>query len=272
MISSGVLSPDGHVGVGHARHRLVRVGLAAAVAGRLHAHQPRVLAVLHVADELAVLDQHVAAGRRALVVDGERAAPLGDRAVVDHGDALGGDLLAHQPGEGGGLLAVEVAFEPVADRLVQHDARPAAGQHDVEGAGGRGDGLEIDQRLAQRLVGGVLPAVLGQELAEALAAAHAVGAAFLAVAVADDDRDVDRAPAGGCRAPAGRRRAGSRHAASDEASEAVTWRTRGSLARSQASISCSSFTLASKRGRGDRVLVAVEMAVGARRGCGKVPE
>ena len=34
----------------------------------------------------------------------------------------------------------------------------------------------------------------------------------------------------------------------DETSDAVTWRTRGSLARSQASISCSSFALASKLG------------------------
>ena len=35
----------------------------------LHVHQPRVLAILHVADENAVLDQHGAAGRRAFVVD-----------------------------------------------------------------------------------------------------------------------------------------------------------------------------------------------------------
>ena len=170
MISSGVHVACGHVGVGHARHRLVRIGFAPAVAGRRHAHQPRVLAVLHVADELAVLDQHVAVGRRALVVDGERAAPLGDGAVIDHGDALGGDLLAHQPGEGRGLLAVEIAFQPVADRLVQHDARPAAGQHDVERAGRRRDRLEIDQRLAQRFLGAELPAVLGEELAEATCA------------------------------------------------------------------------------------------------------
>ena len=50
-------------------------GFAPAVAGRLHAHQPRVLPVLHVADKDAVLDQHGAVGRRALVVDRQRAAP-----------------------------------------------------------------------------------------------------------------------------------------------------------------------------------------------------
>ncbi len=180
----------GHVGVGHARHRLVRVGFAPSVAGGRHAHQPGVLAVLHVADQLAVIDQHVAVGRRALVVDGQRTAPFADGAVIDHGDALGSHLLAHQAGEGRRLLAVEVALQPMADCLVQHHARPAGGQHDVERAGGRGDRLEIDQRLPQRLVGGVLPAVLGDELAETLAPAHAVGAGLLAVAFADDDRNV----------------------------------------------------------------------------------
>src|SRR6185312_9079962 len=71
-----------HVGVGHARHRHMRVALAAAITGRLHSHEPGVLPVLHVADEDAVLDQHGAVGRRALVVDGERAAAVLHGAVV----------------------------------------------------------------------------------------------------------------------------------------------------------------------------------------------
>ncbi len=37
---------------------------------------------------------------------------------------------------------------------------------------GAGTALEVDQRLAQRLAGRVLPAVLGDEVAEALAAAR----------------------------------------------------------------------------------------------------
>ena len=115
----------------------------------------------------------------------ERAAALGNGAVVDHGDALGGDLLAHQAGEGRSLLAVEITLQPVADGFVQHHPRPAGGQHDVEGAGRCGHRSEIDQGLAQRLVGRQVPAVLGQELAETLASAHAVGTALLTVAVAD---------------------------------------------------------------------------------------
>ena len=137
----------------------MRIAFAPAVAGRRHAHEPRILAVLHVADEDAVLDQHGAAGGGAFVVDRERAAALRHGAVVDHGDALGGDLLAHEAGKGRGLLAVEVAFQPVADGFVQHDARPAGAQHDVHLAGWRRHCFEIDQRLTHGLVDGMLPVV-----------------------------------------------------------------------------------------------------------------
>ena len=70
------------------------------------------------------------------------------RAVVDHGHALRGDLLAHQAGERRGLLAVEIAFEAVTHGLVQHHARPAGAEHHVHLAGRRRNRLEIDQRLA----------------------------------------------------------------------------------------------------------------------------
>jgi hypothetical protein len=57
-----------------------------------------------------------------------------------------------RPGKGDCALAVEVAFQPVADRLVQQDAVPAGAQHHVHLAGRAGDRVEVDQRLAQRLV------------------------------------------------------------------------------------------------------------------------
>ncbi len=112
----------------------------------------------------------------------------GNGAVVDHGDAFGRDALAHQAGEGGGLLAVEVAFEAVADRLVQHHAGPAGAEHDVHFAGGRGDRFEIDQRLAHRFVDRVLPALRLDETLIAFAAAEAVRAGLLARAVAGHHR------------------------------------------------------------------------------------
>ena len=82
-------------------------------------------------------------GRRSLVVYGQRAATLRHGAVIHHRDALGGYLLAEQPGKGGGLLAVEIALEPVADGLVQHHARPAGRQDDVERPGWRRFGRQI---------------------------------------------------------------------------------------------------------------------------------
>ncbi len=83
-----------HVGVGHARHGDVREGLAPRVAGERHFHQARVQAVLQVAAQHAVFDQHVALGRGAFVVDRERAAPARQRAVVHHRDAGRSDALA----------------------------------------------------------------------------------------------------------------------------------------------------------------------------------
>src|SRR5271156_1704290 len=127
----GVAAAGQHVGVGHARHRDVAVAFAAAIAGGAHLHQPRVLAILHVADQDAVLDQHAAAGGGTPVVDGERAAARRHGAVIDHGHALGRHLPAHQAGKGRGLLAVEVAFEAVAHGLVQHHAGPAGAEHHV---------------------------------------------------------------------------------------------------------------------------------------------
>jgi hypothetical protein len=75
-------------------------GFAPPVAGRRNAHQAGIQAVLHVALEDAVLDQHIALRRIAFIVDIERTAPVGNGAVVNHGDALGRDALADAAAEG----------------------------------------------------------------------------------------------------------------------------------------------------------------------------
>src|SRR5881628_758479 len=75
----GIVLPGQHERVGHPRHRRIGVGLAAPVAGRLHAHEPRVQLVLHVAGQDPVLDEDGPAGWRALVVDVERATAIRDR-------------------------------------------------------------------------------------------------------------------------------------------------------------------------------------------------
>src|ERR1700694_3152866 len=180
-----------HISVGHARHRHVSVTLAPAVAGRSHVHQPRILPVLHVADQDTVLDQDRAVGRRALVIDGKRATPPRHGPVIDDGDALGGDALAPQPRARRSAAAVEIALESVADRFVQHHARPARPEHHVHLAGGRRHGFEIGERLPDRLVDRPLPGARLQETLIALAPAVAVAAGFLAIARAGDHRDID---------------------------------------------------------------------------------
>ncbi len=98
------------------------VGLPAAITCRLHAHQTRILAVLHVALQDTVLDQYSSAGRRAFVVHSQRAPTIGNRAVVNDGHARRSDALAHETGERGRFLAVEVAFQSVADGFMQKNA------------------------------------------------------------------------------------------------------------------------------------------------------
>jgi hypothetical protein len=94
----------------------------------------------------------------AFVVDAERAAPVGDGAVIDHGDALGGHALADAAGEGGAALAVEVTLEAVANRLVQQDAGPAGAQHHRHFAGRGRLGGQVDAGLMHRALGIVVAA------------------------------------------------------------------------------------------------------------------
>ncbi len=80
------------------------IGFAASIAGSFHAHQAGVLAILHIIDEFAVFDQHGAIGRGAFVINGQRTPALGNRAVIDDRDTLGGNLLSKQTGKGRGLF------------------------------------------------------------------------------------------------------------------------------------------------------------------------
>src|SRR5207249_1987600 len=99
--------------------------LAPAGAGGPLPGQLRVQVIVEVPFQHALLDQHLALARVALVVDVERAAAAGHGAVVDDGDELGGDLLAQLAGEERGPLADEVRLEAVSDRLVEQDPAPA---------------------------------------------------------------------------------------------------------------------------------------------------
>jgi hypothetical protein len=115
----------------------------------------------------------------------------GEGAVVDHGDPGRGDPFAHQAREGRGLLAVEVALQAVADRLVQQDAGPAGPEHDLHFAGRCVDRVQIDQRHTQGLVDRRPPVVGRHDLGVGDAPAAAVAAALHALALANHDRDVE---------------------------------------------------------------------------------
>src|SRR5215472_3795814 len=167
----GSMRTGAHVGVGHARQRHVSEGLAPAIAGGRGAHEARIEPVLHVAAQHAVLDEGRALGRRALVVDVERAAPARQRTVIDHGALRSRNALPDAVGKGGRALAIEIPLEPVTDRLVQQDPGPARPEYYGHGAGGRRAGLEVHQRLPRRLAGQGEWALAGDQLAQCVAAA-----------------------------------------------------------------------------------------------------
>ena len=96
----GGLGAGGQEGVPHAGDGQVPVALAAAVARGLGAHLQAGLPGLEVGLQDAVLDEHHPADGVALIVDGLAATLVGQGAVVDDRDPLGGHPLAQLAGEG----------------------------------------------------------------------------------------------------------------------------------------------------------------------------
>ena len=97
-------------------------------------------------------------------VDAQGAATTGQRAIIDDGAELGRNHLAHAPAIGGTALAVEVAFQTVADRFVQQYAGPARAQYHRQRTGRRRNGFQIHQRLTQRFTGVAHGAVIAEEI------------------------------------------------------------------------------------------------------------
>ena len=100
----------------------------------------------------AVFNEHIAGAGMAFVVDIERAAPIGQRAVIEHRDPLGGHPLTDAPGKSTRALAVEIALQAMAHRLVQQDTGPARAEHHRHLAGRSRTRLEIGQGRLHRLV------------------------------------------------------------------------------------------------------------------------
>ena len=81
----------------------------------------------------------------AFVVHIERAPAVFDRAIVQHRHALGGHALTDAPSKGAGALAVEIAFQPVANGFVQENAGPTGPQHHRHLARRRGARVQVGQ-------------------------------------------------------------------------------------------------------------------------------
>jgi hypothetical protein len=123
----------------------------------------------------------------ALVVHVQRTAAVLQGAVVDHGDALGGDALADHAGIRG-TLAVEVAFQAVADRFVQQHAGPARSEHDGHRTGRGRTRFQVDQRRLHGFAG-VFVEQLVAEVAVVVAAAAARGTHLAPAVLLGDDGD-----------------------------------------------------------------------------------
>ena len=167
------------------------IALPAAIAGRLHTHQARIQAVLHVSFEDTVFDKDRFRGRRALVIDGERSAPRGDGPVIDDGHAGRGHAFTDPSAEGARALAVEIAFEPVSDCLVEEHAGPAGPEQDGHFARRRRFALEVHQCLRQGFVDCAHPHALVDDPVVEIAAAATEGAAFAPAVFLGHDRNVE---------------------------------------------------------------------------------
>src|SRR6185312_2612741 len=111
--------------------------------------------------------------RRSFVIDVERAAAARERSIIDDGACGRCDALPDAIGEGRGALAIEIALEPVPDRLVQQHSGPARTEHDGHEARRCWDRLEVDERLPDRLTPERERTVLSDELIEREATAAA---------------------------------------------------------------------------------------------------
>ncbi len=179
-------------------------------------------------------------------------------------DALGRHLLAHQPGEGGGLLAVEVAFQPVAHRLVQHRLQASPRKHDVEcrrPAPARRSRFTSAWRSASSAACFQLSSATNSP--KPLRPPRAVGTALLPVAVAHHHRHVEAHQRADVAHDLPVARARSRHAARTPPARPSP-AARAGLGIAHIGVDLGQkLRLLHEGGRADRVLVAIEMAIGA---------
>src|SRR5262249_3650423 len=121
----------------------MRITLTAAIAGRGHTHQASIQAVLQIAAQNAVFDQHRTPRRRSLVIHIERTAPAWNRPVIDDRAQLRRYLLPNATAECRDSFAVKITLHPMPNGLREQDARPAGPEDNIHGPRRRLDSVEI---------------------------------------------------------------------------------------------------------------------------------
>src|SRR5262245_26861220 len=102
----------------------MRITLTAAIAGRGHTHQASIQAVLQVAAQDAVFDQHRTPCGYPFVIHIERTAPAWHGPVIDDRAQLRGHLLPDTTTECRNPLTVKITLQPVSNGFMEQDTRP----------------------------------------------------------------------------------------------------------------------------------------------------
>ena len=146
----GIVLAGEHGGIGHARQRQMGKDSRRPLPVGATPIRRALRLSLHVALQDAVLDQHGALRRIAsssMLSEPRRSGIVPSSTTVTPLAATRADAA----GKGRAALAVEVTLQPVADCLVQQDARPAGTEHDGHRAGRRRARIEVGDRLMHRL-------------------------------------------------------------------------------------------------------------------------
>src|SRR5262245_31397767 len=131
----------------------MRLGLTAAIAGRGHTHQASIQAVLQVATQDTIFDQHRTPCGHPLVIHIERTAPAWNGPVIDHRAQLRRYLLPNATAECRDPFAVNITLQAMSNGFMEQDARPAGTEDNVHGTRRRLDSVEIQNRPARCLTG-----------------------------------------------------------------------------------------------------------------------
>src|SRR5262245_47560482 len=124
----------------------MRIALAAPIAGRGYTHQTSIQAVLQIATQDTIFDQHRTPCGHPLVIHIERAAPAWNRPVIDDCAQLRGHLLSNATAECRDPFAVKVTLQAVSNSFMEQNTRPTGAEDNIHGTRWCLNGVEIQNR------------------------------------------------------------------------------------------------------------------------------